>query len=63
MDKTVNIIIILIASLILICYLFKYNQAKDTETKTLIPVDRYGVEIEPNSVQMNNTLAEINSLI
>lgn len=62
MGKTIAIIIVIIAGIILLNYFLKWNAAKTYEAKTKPPVDIFGVDIEPNTKQDLDTYQDITSL-
>jgi len=61
-EKSIGIIISFIAGLVLVHYLLKLKNKKENEIKNTIPVDRYGVGIEPNLVQYQDVMLDIQSI-
>ncbi len=59
-----NKLIMILALAVLAYMLFNWFKAKQDENSTkVLPVDYLGVVIEPNNLTVNDTMADIQSLV
>jgi len=62
MNKSIGMIIALIAGIVLAHYLLKWKKQKEEKLKYAIPLDEYGVPIEPNNLQATDVMLDIQSI-
>jgi hypothetical protein len=62
MEKSLGIIIALLAGALLFYYLMKWQKQRENEARFSVPVDSYGVPVEPNNQQFYEAMAEITSI-
>ncbi len=58
--KTIDLIITIVAVIALVSFLARRKTEREV---VVVPLDSYGVPIEPNQPQVNEAMADISSLI